>query len=308
MKKSHAATILFIFFILSDLASLRAQDNSNFPSPIGLEAFEVMRQFFNYDQQIPLDANIVERIDEPNYVKEKLVFSGPGNSRVPGYLAIPKTGTAPYPCVLQLHGIGDSKNGWWQDDSFVSGMLLTRQLLEAGFAVLSLDAEYHGERLANNNFESANVFTFQKGWFLRARDMIVQSATEYRRAIDYLGSRKEIDTSRIGMIGYSMGGMMTFNVAAVDNRIKASVACVTPILKEPFSAMNVYNFAPYLRSQSFLMLMGTTDERNYTKEDAQKLHQLIPIANKELVFYESGHQLPKEWTTKATVFMKKNLK
>jgi cephalosporin-C deacetylase-like acetyl esterase len=267
-----------------------------------------MHQFFNYDKDIPLQANIVERIDEPGYGREKIVFNGTRNSRVPGYLAIPKNGAAPYPCVLQLHGIGDSKEGWWEDNSFSSGGQLTKQLLELGFAVLSLDAEYHGERLSNNDFESANVFTFQKGWYLRARDMIVQSVIEYRRAVDYLATRKDIDTSRIGMIGYSMGGMMAFNLTAVDPRIKVSVTCVTPILKEQHSAMAAFNFAPHITTQPFLMLIGDTDERNYSKEDAQQLHGFITSPTKELVVYESGHKLPAEWTKRATQWMEKYLR
>lgn len=309
MHKRFSTTIILLIHTILLSTSLKAQNDRSFRMvPIGSEAFDVMRQFFNYDQDIPLEAHIVEWLDEPEYIREKIVFNGIGNNRVPGYLAIPKNGAAPYPCVLQLHGIADSKEGWWEDSSFNSGGQLTRQLLASGFAVLSLDAEYHGERLSNNDFESADVFTFQKGWYLRARDMVVQSVIEYRRAIDYLVTRAEIDTSQIGMIGYSMGGMMTFNLTAVDPRVKVSVACVTPILKEPYSAMTVYNFAPHIINQPFLMLMGNTDERNYTREEAQQLHDFIPSATKELVIYESGHKLPGEWTKKATEWMEEHLK
>lgn len=288
--------------------SSKAQNDSTFTMfPIGQEGFEVMRQFFDYDQGIPLEARIVERLDEPGYVREKIVFRGPRNSRVPGYLAIPKNGSAPYPCVILLHGIGSSKESWWEDNSFSSGGQLTKKLLKSGFAVLTLDAEYHGERSANNDFESPEVFTFQKGWYMRARDMIVQSVIEHRRAMDYLATRNEIDTSRLGIIGYSMGGMMTFNLTAVDPRIKVAVACVAPILKEPYSAMAVHNFAPFITSQPFLMLMGNTDERNYTKEEAQQLHDIIISNTKEMVFYESGHKLPGEWTKRATEWMEKYL-
>lgn len=276
--------------------------------PLGPEAFEIMHQFFNYDRDIPLEARVVEQIDEDEYIREKIVFRGPRDSRVPGYLAIPKNGTAPYPCILQLHGIGSSKESWWNDNSFSSGGKLTKELLKAGFAVFSLDAEYHGERLANNDFESSEVFTFQKGWLFRTRDMVVQSAIEYRRAIDYLASRAEIDTTKIGMIGYSMGGMMTFNLAAIDPRIKVAVASVTPILKEQYSAMAVHNFATSITTLPFLMLMGATDKRNYSRIDAQQLHDMINSGSKELIFYESGHRLPAEWTKKATDWMVKYLK
>lgn len=310
MKKRYSIVIFVLintFFFPS--TSLKAQnDSSSTIQPIGSEAFEVMSQFFAYDQDIPLEASIVERIDEPEYVREKIVFRGPRNSRVPGYLAIPKKGSSSYPCILQLHGIGSSKESWWEDNSFSSGGQLTKELLKSGFAVLSLDAEYHGERLANNDFESPEVFTFQKGWYLRTRDMVVQSVVEYRRAIDYLASRVEIDTAKLGIIGYSMGGMMTFHLTAMDPRIKVAVASVTPVLKEPHSAMAVHNFASSITNQPFLMLMGNTDRRNYTEVEAQQLHHIINSNIKRLVFYDSGHQLPSEWTKKATEWMEKYLK
>lgn len=301
--------LIFIQILLLLPATLMAQqDNAFTMQPIQQEAFEVMKQFFNYDRGIPLEARIVARLDTPEYVREKIVFGGPRDSRVPGYLAIPKNGVAPYPCVLLLHGIGSSKESWWDDTGFSSGGQLTKQLLSSGIAVLALDAEYHGERLANNDFESAEVFTFQKGWLMRTRDMMVQSVIEHRRAMDYLAARPEIDSTQLGMIGYSMGGMMAFNLTAVDPRIKVAVACVTPILKEPYSAMAVHNFAPFIASQPFLMLMGNTDTRNYTTETAQQLHASINSKTKELVFYDSGHILPSEWTLKATAWIEAYLK
>jgi dienelactone hydrolase len=267
-----------------------------------------MSQFFDYDKSIPLEVRMVEKNDEANYVREKIVFRGTRNSRVPGYLAIPKNGSGPYACILLMHGISDSKESWWKENSFNSGGLLTKQLIDAGFAVLTLDAEYHGERLANNDFESADIFIFQNGWLLRARDMIVQSVIEYRRAMDYLSTREDIDSSQFGLVGYSMGGMMAFHLSAIDSRVKATVASVTHIIKEPYSALAVYNFAPYIGDPSFLMLVGENDSRNYSKKEARQLYDLIKNKDKVLTFFESGHKLPSEWTRKASDWMAKYLK
>jgi hypothetical protein len=60
-----------------------------------------------------------------------------------------------------------------------------------------------------------------------------------------------------------MGGMMTFNLTAVDPQIKVAVASVTPILKEPHSAMAVHNFASSITNQPFLMLMVTQRLNNF---------------------------------------------
>lgn len=299
VQKSTYRWLVLSILLLWSHVSINAQTETPFKmEPVGEEAFQVLLQFFQYDQGIPLEARIVEKQDTPDYVREKIVFRGVRDSRVPGYLAIPKTGTPPYPCVLQLHGIMGSKSDWWDDDSFLSGGHLTKGLLEAGSAVLALDAQYHGERISNNDYESPGVMVFQKGWLNRMREMIIQSTVEYRRAIDYLSTRTEIDTTQIGMIGYSMGGMMTFYLTGVEPRIKVSVACVTPTVKERLSATAPQNFAKAVGGRPFLMLMGQIDPF-YTIEESQQLHDLIESSTKELVFYESGHRLPVEYTRKA---------
>jgi hypothetical protein len=70
---------------------------------------------------------------------------------------------------------------------------LTHSLLSAGIAVLALDAQYHGERAANNDYLSLREMYFEKEWFARYRDMVVESTRDYLRALDYLATRPEID-------------------------------------------------------------------------------------------------------------------
>ena len=306
MLSTISCFFLVILFSKTNIA--RAQVDSNTAMvPVGNEAFDVIQQFFNYDKDIPLDIRTLERHEKAGYVREKIVFNGTDDSRVPAYLAIPTNGKAPYPCVFLLHGIGASKEDWWNDSSFVTGGLLTKKLLAAGFAVFTLDAQYHGERLAQNDFESPEVFTFHKGWLFRARDMIVQTAVEHRRAIDYLATRTDIDTSKIGIIGYSMGGMITFQLLAAETRIKVGISSVTPILKEPGSVLAVYNFVTRIKTRAVMMLVGRTDERNYRMNDVQTLFNFIPTVSKELIIYESGHKLPVVWTNKAVDWIKKYL-
>ena len=46
------------------------------------------------------------------------------------------------------------------------------------------------------------------------------------RLIDYLATREDIDADRIGMIGFSKGGMETYLTAAVDPRVAVAVPCI----------------------------------------------------------------------------------
>lgn len=277
-------------------------------TPPSNEAFSATREFFDYEKGVPLEVNITERRNIDGAVREKIVFSGVDGSRVPGYFAIPQEGEGPFPCVILMHGLGGSKSDWWDEESFHRGGLLTKALLGNGIAVLTLDCEHHGERGASNDFESPDVFVFQRGWLYRARDMIVKSAVEHRRAMDYLESRPEIAADRIGVLGYSMGGMMTFQLAAIDDRVSVCVSSVSPILKDGPMSLRVQNFAPFIDDIPVLMMIGDEDRRNYSPQDAQALLDLIPAPDRSLIRYESGHRLPVEWITESSNWLAARLR
>ena len=75
-----------ICIIIFCVNPLNAQDDSiSNMQTIGSEAFEVMRQFYEYDKSVPLEASIVDQFDGKGYVREKIVFRGKCN-QVPGYL------------------------------------------------------------------------------------------------------------------------------------------------------------------------------------------------------------------------------
>src|SRR5207302_7044524 len=88
---------------------------------------------------------------------------------------------------------------------------------KGGYAILAIDAQYHGDRKPKETIEifGRNVYS--------SRDMIVQTVVDLRRGIDYLQTRSDIDPARIGYVGFSMGGILGSVVAGVDTRIQAPV-------------------------------------------------------------------------------------
>jgi dienelactone hydrolase len=287
-----------------------ASGGASHPSAFSDEAYEAILQFYQYDKEIPLEARVVEKDATPAYVREKVVFSGIRDSRVPGYLGLPKTATGPYPCILLIDGITGSKSRWWEDESWPHGGLATKQLLTAGFAVLALDAQYHGERIAANDYESPGPMYFERKWYNRTREMILQTTVEHRRAIDYLATRPEIDVERIGVLGHSMGGIVTFALNACEPRVGASVACVTPLNiwgPKELAVISPFNFARGVGKRPFLMLMGRSDSF-YSASEAELLLEMIEGRPKELTFYDSGHRLPEEYVAKARQWFEGHLK
>lgn len=336
MKPMRYGMILSLVLISNSIAYAQtpaltqADDAPSITEPIGEEAYWALVQFLDYDKGQPLNVRVVEKLNKKTYTREKIVFSGVRGDRVPGYFAYPTSAIGPYPVVLFLHGFTNSKEGRWQDDDFESGGLVTKGLLEKGFATLSLDAQFHGERIAANDYEpQGNIFA--NGQYNKYREILTQTVVEYRMALDYLAMRAEVDTSRTGVIGYSMGGDLTFMLTAVEPRIKAAVACVASpqaetsmlalfkgLTADQFrtlavtpqtraSVWAIQNYARAIGSQPFLMLNGRRDKW-YTESEARQLYELIPSSTKELKFYDSGHKLPTEYVPKAVQWFEDHLK
>ena len=59
-------------------------------------------------------------------------------------------------------------------------------------------------------------------WYSRGFSPLGVELLNARRAVDYLAARPDLDPKRIGATGRSGGGMTTFFLAAIDERIKAS--------------------------------------------------------------------------------------
>jgi predicted esterase len=151
---------------------------------------------------------------------------------------------------------------------------------------------------------------FEHKWYSRTREMILQTTIEHRRAIDYLATRREIDADRIGVLGHSMGGMIIFALNACEPRVRASVACVTPLniwSPKELAVISPFNFARGVGNRPFLMLMGRSDP-SYSASEAELLLNMIEGRPKELAFYDSGHRLPEEYVARARQWFERHLK
>ena len=114
---------------------------------------------------------------------------------MPAYLRLPD-GVARAPCAILFGGLGSTK-----EDSLSFGNLC----VERGLATLAFDGPGQGESYA-------------------AIKLIPDFERSVSAVIDFLASRDEIDSSRIGVVGRSTGGHWACKVAANDKRIAAAVA------------------------------------------------------------------------------------
>jgi len=276
------------------------------------EASRAIARVYDYEASIPLEARVVEKVKKDDVMREKIVFRGVQGFLVPGYLQLPPVGAGPFPCVLLMHGWSGSKEDWWRDGNYVSGGNLRQALLAAGFAVMAIDAQCHGDRIAQNDFAPVNHYADEsaggdprKGYFALP-DIYVQTVRDARRAIDYLATRPEIDKARIGVVGYSMGGTQTFLLTGVEPRVRASVAVATPAEKSKFSLVAPQNFVRGIGERPFLTIIGRSDDL-CSAEHARAVQALLAGGAKDQIFLDGGHRLPVAYVDHAVAWIKKHM-
>lgn len=267
-------------------------------SPISPDAQRLLRTFYDYDPQIPLEARVVEHQEEATSLREKVVFRGVRGALVPAYLERPREGEGPFPCVLLMHGWSGAKDRWWRDGGYIHGGETRKALLEAGFAVFALDAQAHGDRIAENDYAVVNDYNPpgappRKNYFT-LRDIITQTIRDYRRGIDYLETRPDIDVKRLGIVGYSMGGFHAVSLTSVEPRIKAAVGCVVPVSWREDPILDPANYVAGIGERPFLLLQGKTDGL-CNEEQAKALYTHFNPESARLLLYDSGHKLPAAW-------------
>ncbi|XP_022153900.1 uncharacterized protein LOC111021276 [Momordica charantia] len=103
-----------------------------------------------------------------------------------------------------------------------------RPLLEAyasrGYVAIAIDSRYHGERAKDKTtYRDALISSWKRG---DTMPFIFDTAWDLIKLADYLTEREDVDPSRIGITGESLGGMHAWFAAAADTRY----AVVVPII------------------------------------------------------------------------------
>ncbi len=177
----------------------------------------------------PLAAERVERADLGDVVREKVTYAVEPGERVPAFVLLPKSGPARHPAVLCHHQHGgefqvgkDGPAGLGADPSQHYALELARR----GYVTMVFDALCFNERqdvagrLKNGDYERYEaMYRIAEGKSLQGKYV-----WDARRALDYLETRPEVDATRVGMIGHSLGGQETLFTAAIDTRIRAAAS------------------------------------------------------------------------------------
>jgi len=197
-----------------------------------------------------ISAQVVSVEEKPAYVLERLTLDLNGLEPVPAYFVRPKNVTARVPGVLYNHAHGgDYQLG---KDEFICGRPCLQDppyaeaLTSLGHCGLCIDHWAFGERATRPEMDlfKEMLWKGQVLWGMMVYDSI--------RALDYLESRKEVDSSRLATLGISMGSTMAWWLAALDPRVKVCVdiCCLTDfqsfIETDNLQGHSIYYYVPSL--------------------------------------------------------------
>lgn len=157
----------------------------------------------------PPRATVTNRQEYSAYTVENLVLETIPGVFLTANLYLPRGAAKPVPVVLYQCGHANkrlfTRHGAW----FASH----------GMAMLVMDNIEMGEIEFTHHGVYSNAWFH---WYSRGFSPLAVELLNARRAIDYLVTRRDLDPSRIGATGRSGGGMTTFFLAALDDRIAAS--------------------------------------------------------------------------------------
>lgn len=153
-----------------------------------------------------------------------------------------ETGTARRPAVLLLHSTGKSKE--------YLGEHLERYA-QRGFLAVAFDASAHGERALPNAglkdislaalgpamleeiqateaarlevYYAALIRAWREG---KSRPFLFDTVRDALGIVNYLMNRSDVDPTRVGAAGVSLGGMATWLLAAAEPRIAAAAPAI----------------------------------------------------------------------------------
>lgn len=178
-----------------------------------------------YDKNLPLNAKITGVIEEEGLKIEKIIFESRPKVYVTANLYIPEK--RKNPCGAVLFQIGHAEEG----KTAVQYQKVARAICSAGLIVMIMDPVGQGERLSYFEPEISTFMippTIGEHQYTGEQCVLIgDSIARYfiadaMRAIDYLSSRPEVDSEKIGATGSSGGGTATCHLMVCDDRIKAA--------------------------------------------------------------------------------------
>jgi dienelactone hydrolase len=254
--------------------------------PVSDDVYRGLAGTFAYDR-VALEARL-ESVDstETDWTVERVTIATPyGRERMPIYVYVPRRGRMPMQTLVFFPGSG----AFYQNSSeFVLRAIALDAVVNSGRIVVIPVYASMWEREHTLGSDAPRPTAAY-------RDHVAMWVKDVHRTLDYLETRADVDTSRIGYFGFSFGGRMSPMMLATEPRIKVAVLAVAGLkMERPRPESDPLNYLPRVRIP-VLMLNGEYDHY-FPLETSQKpfLRMLgTPAEQKRHVVFRGGHTVPR---------------
>lgn len=215
MLKGNKINYLFWIIMINAISVAGCKTSSIYKTstPVDID------KFWNHTKEqlatIPMQAKVVPVTEAIPYRKFKITLQSLDGVFICAFLSLPVQGevlqSKPWPVIISAPGYSGNQGG----------VMLSE--CQRGYAILQVYPRGQGESAELYKIDgdklSGHLNNPQEAYYRGAyADMI--------RMIDYVMTRKDVDSSRIALVGTSQGGGISLAVAAIDSRVKAVVAHV----------------------------------------------------------------------------------
>ncbi|UCC84545.1 MAG: protein kinase [Gemmatimonadota bacterium] len=268
-------------------------------SPVSDAIFEVYREQFAYDRT-ELNARLEYREESPGgWIREKVSFDAAyGGERVLAYLFLPADVSPPYQTVIYFPG---GASTWMPSseelESYYEFPMFLSYLVRSGRAVLYpvyKGTFERGSQELSILSDGAETYAYT--------EFVIQLVKDFRRSIDYLETRQDIDGGKLAYYGMSWGAWLGPIITAVEERMSASVLVGGGLTGIGRPEVRDFNYVTRVTMPT-LMLNGRYDVFFPLETSSQPLHDLLgtPPEDKQLLLYDTDHVPPRDEYIKETL-------
>ena len=259
--------------------------------PVSDEVFDIYKQSYNYDKSA-LDYEVLNQNESnEDWILEKVAFNTAyGNERMQGYLFLPKNASPPFQVVVYVPGsasffmpLSENIEKYYEFPLFLDFIVKTGRAVFYPVYYGTFERQDPSFSVIHEGNESHE---FSEG--------ISQVVKDFRRSIDYLEARNDIDVNNIAYYGMSWGPMYGPIFATVDDRIKTNVYVSGGLGPNVRPEVHPVNFLPRV-SQPTIMINGRFDSLFPFEKSIKLMFELLgtPDEDKKLVVFDTDHIPPR---------------
>ncbi|KKM23169.1 hypothetical protein LCGC14_1617910, partial [marine sediment metagenome] len=267
--------------------------------PVPDSIFQVYKEQFSYDKT-DLNARVESRDESSErWIQEEITFDAAyGGERIIAYLFLPKNTAPPYQTVIYFPGSqavfrNSSKDLDSCNEFKVFLSFIVKNGRAALYPVYKGTMERRDDALAPiHSGDNSHLFT----------EYLIQLVKDFKRCIDYLETRQDIDSNKLAYYGMSWGGLFGAIIPAVEDRLKASVLVGGGLRGRARPEADQINYVTRVKTPT-LMINGKYDTLFPYETSIRPMFDLLGTLDehKKLKLYETDHIPPRNEFIKETL-------